>query len=99
MATAINLGYSRIGPNRELKKIVELYWAGKTSQENLLQTAKQIRQANWKTQSDAGIEQLPAGDFSLYDHVLDAAFAFDLVPARFRALNLNGIDLYFAMAR
>lgn len=99
MATAINLGYSRIGPNRELKKIVELYWVGKTPQENLLQTAKQIRQANWKTQSDAGIEQLPAGDFSLYDHVLDAAFAFDLVPARFRALNLNGIDLYFAMAR
>jgi 5-methyltetrahydropteroyltriglutamate--homocysteine methyltransferase len=99
MAIAINLGFSRIGPNRELKKIVERYWAGKTSQDDLLETAKQIRQANWKIQSNAGIRQLPAGDFSFYDHVLDAAFAFDLVPERFRALNLNDLDLYFAMSR
>jgi 5-methyltetrahydropteroyltriglutamate--homocysteine methyltransferase len=99
MATAINLGFSRIGPNRELKKAVESYWSGKTSQDDLIHSAKRIRETNWRIQSDAGITQLPAGDFSFYDHVLDAAFAFDLVPDRFRALQLNDVDLYFAMAR
>jgi 5-methyltetrahydropteroyltriglutamate--homocysteine methyltransferase len=100
MATAINLGFARIGKNRELKKAVEAYWAGNSSRENLLGAAREIRRQNWAWQDAAGLDQLPAGDFSLYDHVLDTAFMFDLIPDRFRELDLSDdLDLYFAMAR
>lgn len=100
MARPINLGFSRIGSNRELKRVVEKYWAGNASLADLVQTAKQIREMNWKMQAEAGIAQLPVGDFSFYDHMLDAAFTFDLIPERFRHLNVSSdLDLYFAMAR
>ena len=100
MATATNLGFSRIGANRELKKAVEAYWSGKSSGENLLAAASDIRRSNWRLQADAGVEQIPTGDFSFYDHVLDTAFLFDLIPKRFRELKpASDLDLYFLMAR
>ena len=45
-----NLGYPRIGSQRELKKASELYWSGKIPAQQLLQTGKTIRQQNWKLQ-------------------------------------------------
>lgn len=100
MATAINLGFSRIGASRELKKALESYWSEKSSQDDLLRVAKRIRQANWQAQHTAGITQVPTGDFSLYDHVLDTAFTFNLIPTRFLDLRMEtDLDLYFAMAR
>jgi 5-methyltetrahydropteroyltriglutamate--homocysteine methyltransferase len=100
MAIATNLGFPRIGRNRELKKAVETFWAGKSSAEDLMKSASEIRRANWQFQVEAGIEQLPTGDFSIYDHVLDAGFAFDLIPERFRNLAPEtDLDLYFLMAR
>jgi len=38
-----NLGYPRIGSQRELKKALEQYWAGKLTVQELLQTGKSIR--------------------------------------------------------
>ena len=35
-----NLGYPRIGSNRELKKACEQYWSGKSSFKNLLRVGK-----------------------------------------------------------
>src|SRR5579863_6985169 len=100
MATATNLGFARIGKNRELKRAVEAYWAGNSSRENLLAAAREIRRRNWASQHAAGLDQIPTGDFSLYDHVLDTAFMLDLIPDRFRDLDLSDdLDLYFAMAR
>src|SRR6185437_4440062 len=85
---------------RELKKAIESYWSLKTTAEQLLSTARDIRKRHWSWQSEAGIPEPPSGDFSLYDHVLDTAWMFDAVPSRFRDLNLSGdLDLYFAMAR
>ena len=51
-----NLGYPRIGSNRELKKANELYWAGKISAENLLATGSTIRKENWLLQAENGID-------------------------------------------
>ncbi|HWB98705.1 MAG TPA: hypothetical protein VG672_18480, partial [Bryobacteraceae bacterium] len=100
MATAINLGFSRIGANRELKHALEAYWSGKSSSDDLLDSARQIRRANWQMQRGAGIPQVPTGDFSLYDHVLDTAFTFGLIPQRFLDLQLvSDLELYFSMAR
>lgn len=98
MAKAISLGFPRIGANRELKKATEAYWAGKASREDLLSVAQQIRQRNWQVQRDAGLDQVPSGDFSFYDQVLDMAWAFDVVPERYAGID-NDLDLYFAMAR
>ena len=50
MAYAANLGFPRIGPNRELKKAVESYWKGNSSQDDLLTVAKAIREQNWRLQ-------------------------------------------------
>jgi len=47
---------------------------------------------------DAGLDHIPTNDFSLYDHMLDAAVAFGVVPARYRGIR-DPLARYFAMAR
>jgi len=95
-----NLGYPRIGRQRELKRLLESYWEGRCSTAELIDGAQAIEEANWRRQLECGIELLPVGDFSLYDHVLDTAVMFSLIPARFKPLeDHGGLDLYFALAR
>lgn len=95
-----NLGYPRIGLNRELKKACEQYWSEKINRHDLLRVGHQIRQENWQTQLDAGMDLIPCNDFSFYDQVLDMSLLLDAIPARHRALQAKGsLDLSFAMAR
>lgn len=100
MVLATNLGFPRIGDMRQLKKAVESYWKGKSSQEDLLQIGKELRTHNWKLQKEAGLDQIPSNDFSFYDQVLDMITTLGLVPKRY---NWDGssidLDTYFAMAR
>lgn len=100
MAIAANLGFPRIGPNRELKKAVEAYWKGASSEAELQKTAKDIRKANWEMQKKAGIDLIPSNDFSFYDQVLDTIALVGAVPDRYNFKGGN-VDLatYFAMAR
>jgi 5-methyltetrahydropteroyltriglutamate--homocysteine methyltransferase len=100
MTIAANLGFPRIGSNRELKRALEDHWAGRTSRSELASAARSIRRANWEMQARAGIDHVPSGDFSLYDHVLDTAVMLGAVPERFARLGaVNELDRYFAMAR
>lgn len=93
-------GYPRQGPHRELKKAVEGYWAGRSDAATLHDTAAALRRANWQQLSDAGVTEVPTGDFSLYDHVLDTTVLVGAVPARHRAaVEADALDGYFAMAR
>ena len=98
-----NLGYPRIGGQRELKKICENYWAGKTGHSNVLQVGKNIRHENWRLQMEAGIDLIPSNDFSFYDQVLDHSLLFGAIPRRYNEVMLKKgnteLDLYFAMAR
>ena len=98
-----NLGYPRIGSQRELKKICENYWAGKTGYKNVLQVGKNIRHENWLMQKESGIDVIPSNDFSFYDHVLDHSLTFGAIPKRYNEVILKKgneeLDLYFAMAR
>src|SRR5688572_4069268 len=95
-----NLGFPRIGPKRELKKALEGFWSGKTTEAGLQTTAKAIRQQNWLFQKSLGIDFIPSNDFSFYDHVLDTCALVGAVPSRFHWHGGNvGLDTYFAMAR
>ena len=98
-----NLGYPRIGSQRELKKASEQYWLGKLPAQQLLQAGKTIRQQNWQLQKEAGIGLIPCNDFSFYDQVLDTSLMVGAIPERYHSLmeekQLPDIDLLFAMAR
>ncbi|MFD8088120.1 5-methyltetrahydropteroyltriglutamate--homocysteine S-methyltransferase [Kitasatospora sp. NPDC059722] len=98
LATAY--GYPRQGRGRELKKAIEGYWKGAVTAETLLATAADLRRGNWQQLADSGIEEIPTGDFSLYDHVLDTTVAVGAIPSRHRdAVDADPLDGYFAMAR
>lgn len=96
-----NLGYPRIGSQRELKRACENFWAGKIDKNKLFSIGQSIRFNNWKIQKEAGIDIIPCNDFSFYDQVLDHIVSFGAIPHRFRQLaeNLEPLDLYFALCR
>ncbi len=95
-----NLGYPRIGEQRELKKATELYWAGKITREELEDTGRELRRENWFKQQAAGIDLIPTNDFSFYDQVLDTSCLLGNVPPRFaHDLPSNGLDTRFLIAR
>jgi len=100
MVLASNLGFPRIGANRELKKAVESYWKKTSSQAELLDTAKELRLRHWTLQKKAGLHHIPSNDFSFYDQVLDMCALVGCVPSRyaFRGDKVD-LDTYFAMAR
>jgi len=93
-------GFPRIGLKRELKRSLESHWRGDSSAETLLDTAATLRQRHWQLAMQAGADVVPCNDFSLYDHVLDTAVLFDVIPSRYRLVFAeNHLDGYFAMAR
>ncbi len=100
MTNVTNLGFPRIGAKRELKRAVEAYWHGDATAEQLQEQARALRLRHWNLQRDAGADTVPCNDFSLYDQVLDTAFLFDVVPARYRSVaDADPLQGYFAMAR
>ncbi len=96
MVRTHNLGFPRIGKNRELKFALESYWRGETSQQILHKTGQDLRKTHWKIQSQCDF--LPVGDFSFYDHVLDTSALLGNLPAR-ADLNATDLDRYFQVAR
>lgn len=103
MILSHNLGYPRIGSQRELKKACESYWAGTTGHKNVLQVGKNIRKENWELQKNLGVDLIPSNDFSFYDQVLDHSVMFGAIPQRYNPVATkegnSELDLYFAMAR
>ena len=76
-------GFPRIGSQRELKKALESYWAGKSSIEDLQKIASELRKKNWLYQKNKGIDIISCNDFSFYDNMLDTAFMLNAIPERF----------------
>ncbi|MFC5143274.1 5-methyltetrahydropteroyltriglutamate--homocysteine S-methyltransferase [Streptomyces aureoversilis] len=99
-AQATVYGYPRQGRNRELKKAIEGYWKDRVTAGDLRDTAAALRRTNWQQLAGAGVHEVPTGDFSLYDHVLDTSVMVGAIPARHRAaVEADSLDGYFAMAR
>ncbi|TCD68206.1 methionine-synthesizing 5- methyltetrahydropteroyltriglutamate--homocysteine methyltransferase [Steccherinum ochraceum] len=99
MVASSVLGFPRIGANREVKKAVEAYWAGKLSADELTKAAADVKKTSWTSIKAQGVDLVPSGDFSLYDHVLDHSAAFNVIPKRYLGHNLSPLDVYFAMGR
>ena len=95
-----NLGYPRIGEKREWKKALEQFWAGNLDETTFIDTVENIRLNNLQKQKDSGIDLIPVNDFTYYDHVLDTAIMFGLIPERYlNEENESSLSTYFAMAR
>ncbi len=100
MVLATNLGFPRVGKDRELKKAQEAFWKGKATEAELQATAKELRLRHWTMQKDAGLDHIPSNDFTLYDHMLDMSCLLGAVPKRYGWNGgAIGLDLFFAMAR
>ncbi|MBD9504131.1 5-methyltetrahydropteroyltriglutamate--homocysteine S-methyltransferase [Pseudomonas sp. PDM17] len=101
MALAHNLGFPRIGRDRELKKAQEAFWKGELDEAGLRAIGRELRAAHWQVQKNAGIELLPVGDFAWYDQVLTHSLTFGVIPERFRAHGeaKPTLQTLFAMAR
>lgn len=94
------LGFPRVGLRRELKKAQESYWAGNSSQDELLAVGRELRARHWQQQKDAGVDLLPVGDFAWYDHVLTTSLLLGNVPSRHQ--NKDGsidLDTLFRIGR
>ena len=97
MAKVHNLGFPRVGSMRELKFAQEGYWSGKSTKEELLKLASEIRKINWEHQKS--LDLVAVGDFSLYDQVLDMSFTLGNIPQRARNYSGDVLDNYFRVAR
>ena len=60
MALAHNLGFPRIGKQRELKKALEAYWAGNSDLATLQGVGRDLRKTHWQLQAEAGVQLLPS---------------------------------------
>ncbi|OUR65666.1 5-methyltetrahydropteroyltriglutamate--homocysteine S-methyltransferase [Methylophaga sp. 42_25_T18] len=96
MAITHNLGFPRIGKNRELKFELEKFWREETSKEDLQHTAQTLRKTHWNLQKQ--LDWLPVGDFSLYDHVLDTSALVGNLPERV-SQEQDDLAKYFQVAR
>ena len=97
MTTTHNLGFPRIGAQRELKFALEAYWNGASSREQLQALGAQLRQRHWANQAD--LDLVPVGDFAFYDQVLDMSFTLGNLPERVQSFQGDALDNYFRVAR
>ncbi|WP_405132281.1 5-methyltetrahydropteroyltriglutamate--homocysteine S-methyltransferase [Paenibacillus sp. FSL H8-0317] len=94
------LGYPRIGADREWKKALEAFWAGKLEENEFHARLQEIRIDHLRKQQAKGIDIIPVNDFSYYDHILDTAVMFGIIPKRF-AYDGGSVPLsvYYGIAR
>jgi 5-methyltetrahydropteroyltriglutamate--homocysteine methyltransferase len=100
MAKSSVLGYPRIGADREWKKALEAFWSGKLEETDFQARLQEIRLDHLRKQQEKGIDLIPVNDFSYYDHILDTAVMFGIVPKRF-AYDGGAVPLsvYYGIAR
>ncbi len=91
------IGFPRIGEKRELKKVLEKYWANQNDFSEVEYLASQLRKRHWNYQKEAKVDFISSNDFSYYDNMLDTSILLGAIPKRFE--NLKDEELYFAMAR
>jgi len=99
MAITHNLGFPRIGAQRELKFAQEAFWKGTIDTDELQAAAATLRAKHWQQQQAQGLDWVPVGDFSLYDQVLDMSTTLGNLPERASTADGTELDHYFRVAR
>ncbi|WP_240420795.1 5-methyltetrahydropteroyltriglutamate--homocysteine S-methyltransferase [Paenibacillus periandrae] len=100
MVKSSALGYPRIGADREWKKALEAFWSGKLEEADFHRQLQDIRLNHLRKQQEKGIDLIPVNDFSYYDHVLDTAAMFGIIPKRFSYEGgVVPLSVYYGMAR
>ncbi|UOQ60524.1 5-methyltetrahydropteroyltriglutamate--homocysteine S-methyltransferase [Leucobacter rhizosphaerae] len=102
LPNATILGYPRLGRRRELKRAIESYWKGNTSEAELTATARELRAATRARLVELGLPAQGGAvpeSFSFYDQVLDATIALGAIPGRFSAVTGSDLEITFALAR
>lgn len=100
MVRSSSLGYPRIGADREWKKVLEAFWAGKLEESELQLQLQEIRLTHLRKQQEKGIDLIPVNDFSYYDHILDTAAMFGIIPKRFAFEGgVVPLSVYYGVAR
>ena len=61
-----NLGFPRMGSSRELKGLLESYWAGEESAVELEAGAAELRAFHWRLQAGLGIDHVRVQPTQLY---------------------------------
>lgn len=77
------MGYPRIGKQREWKKALEQYWAGKSGYAELTTAMQEIEVGRLQALMDAQLTYIPVNDYTWYDHVLDTSMMFGIIPKDF----------------
>ena len=88
-------GYPRIGANRELKRALESYWAGRIDAETFRTTTRALRIDTYNHLRDLGLTEdyaIPA-DVAYYDQVLETGLTVGLIAGG------TDLDEEFALAR
>ncbi len=99
MTITHNLGFPRIGVQRELKKALDAHWKGELDEASLLAAGRELRARHWTLQRDAGIDFIPVGDFAYYDPMLNMTALLGAAPARFDFKGALSLQEYFQLAR
>ena len=75
-------GYPRIGANRELKRALERYLAGRIDADTFRSTTHALRIDNCNHLRDLGLSEdyAIAADVAYYDQVLETALTVGLIP-------------------
>lgn len=97
MVTTHNLGFPRIGAQRELKFALEKYWKNQSALDELKATGKALRARHWQQQRR--LDYVPVGDFAFYDQVLDMSFTLGHLPERVKGFTGDALDNAFRVAR
>ena len=58
------IGFPRIGEKRELKKVLEKYWAKQSDFGDVKYVASQLKKRHWNYQKEAKIEFISSNHFS-----------------------------------
>ena len=93
------LGFTRMGPNRELKFALEKHWKGVLNEDGLMKVAHDVEELAWdlqKNETDGG--RVAVGDYYLYDGVLTWINYLGVVPKRHQSIQ-SSTERMFAMAR
>jgi len=89
-------GFPKLGEKREFKNLLENYWKGKISEEDLIKGMNALRDWMVRLYKDT-VDFFPSNELSYYDFMLDNALMVGAIPSRFG--EFKGLSTYFEMAR